>query len=610
MTLKEAIFDQTNGGYDVFEYYIPEQNLSKPFFLREEKTPSSNLKAINGVYYVRDFGDPEYDVYSKNCIDFVMHQQNISGYYEAKKKIVEDLKLKIDLNAFSGIERHYGYEISKDLKELSEKQRKYLNGRGITDEAIEFRDIKACTHYFPQVNEELEAIAFPYYDDKRYLVNIKYRSFHKNPKTGKVERLFTMHKGGKLELYGIHKLTSDITECFFVEGETDAATMDSYFFEMGIQPMLTISIPNGVNSLMSIPDVKKRLEHIKTFYVFSDEGKAGKGLETKIVDMFGKHRCKIVPKSGGDDVNEIYQKNGYKGIGECIDNAYYLPVEGIITANNVMNKLYDMHLNGISRGATLGYPNFDKLVSFITPQLTLVTGIPGHGKSTALKQITVRLARNDGWKMGFFSPEDPDAERFYRKVMMQVTGKAFKINSRNIPPEYQITDNEFWQAQKFASEHFFFLNPISYDLESILELCASAIVKYNLKSIVIDPFNYISIENRDTGTINAILTRLNQFKKEHNVHIFLVAHPTKMKKKTKYEDGKKIDSFEFEVPTPYDVAHTSDFYNQVDNSFTFYRNADDSVEWHVHKFRDDDIGSTGKAVFRFNHWSKTYDELF
>ena len=67
--------------------------------------------------------------------------------------------------------------------------------------------------------------------------------------------------------------------------------------------------------------------------------------------------------------------------------------------------------------------------------------------------------------------------------------------------------------------------------------------------------------------IDAILTKITAFCIQNNVHIFLVAHPTKMKKDEK--TGK------YEAPDLYNVSGSSDFRNQTHNGLCVYRDFGD-----------------------------------
>ena len=93
---------------------------------------------------------------------------------------------------------------------------------------------------------------------------------------------------------------------------------------------------------------------------------------------------------------------------------------------------------------------------------------------------------------------------------------------------------------------------------------------YGIDIFVIDAFNKVVLDGKDERReINKILTKLTSFAQSNNVIIFLVAHPTKMKK-----NEKGI----YDMPTLYDVSGSSDFRNQTHNGYCIYRYFGENLE--------------------------------
>jgi twinkle protein len=87
---------------------------------------------------------------------------------------------------------------------------------------------------------------------------------------------------------------------------------------------------------------------------------------------------------------------------------------------------------------------------------------------------------------------------------------------------------------------------------------------YGVDIFVIDAFNKLDFTDNKNHiqNINRVLGKLTMFAQMHNVIIFLIAHPTKMKKK---EDGT------YDEPSLYDVSGSADFRNQTHDGFCIYR---------------------------------------
>lgn len=74
------------------------------------------------------------------------------------------------------------------------------------------------------------------------------------------------------------------------------------------------------------------------------------------------------------------------------------------------------------RGADTGWPLLDRHYSVRPGEWTLVTGIPGHGKSEFLDAMTINLAARHGWRFGIFSPENQPFSLHLAKLAEKYTG--------------------------------------------------------------------------------------------------------------------------------------------------------------------------------------------
>ena len=95
------------------------------------------------------------------------------------------------------------------------------------------------------------------------------------------------------------------------------------------------------------------------------------------------------------------------------------------------------------------------------------------------------------------------------------------------------------------------------------------------------------------------------FSNEHNVHFFIVAHPTKIP----LEIGQKTRR----VPTLYDIAGSAHFYNMTDNGLTVYRNfadenQNDSTVVYIQKVKFDHLGKLGEV--KLNYAGREYGGSF
>ena len=91
-------------------------------------------------------------------------------------------------------------------------------------------------------------------------------------------------------------------------------------------------------------------------------------------------------------------------------------------------------------------------------------------------------------------------------------------------------------------------------------------------TFLFDAFNKIDFDKSNESEltkIKTLLTHLTMFAQMNNVILFLVVHPTKM---------RKNDAGIYDVPTLYDCSGSADFRNQTHDGFTIYRHFKDISE--------------------------------
>ena len=137
-------------------------------------------------------------------------------------------------------------------------------------------------------------------------------------------------------------------------------------------------------------------------------------------------------------------------------------------------------------------------------------------------------------------------------------------------------------------------------IENILEKGASAVMRYGVRILVIDPFNFIQSEQKTglgTDVVSDMLTKVQLFAKQHGILVFFVAHPTK----PFVRDGKK------NVCTGVDVSGSMAWFSKADTGLTIYR-SESGVEIHNWKARWGWQGKMGSVNMIFNPINGRYAE--
>lgn len=472
-------------------------------------------------------------------------------------------------------EKRRAYNKPKPLEEhgLSQKLINYWSLRGISLETLKKMHISEGKEFMPQVGKEMNTVQFPYFLEGE-LINVKYR-------TG--DKKFKMTAGAELIPYNIDGI-KDKDTAVIVEGEADALS----FIEAGID--YVVSVPNGANANLEWLDdfLEGWFDDKTTIYIAVDNDEKGLQLREELVRRFGAERCMIVEWSQGcKDANDQLKSFGAESLRNCVTGAHEVKVGGIYSLEDYESELDTMWREGLQRGKTIGHENFDRLISFETKRLLIVTGIPSSGKSEFIDEMVVRLNVRYGWKAAFFSPENLPMKYHASKLIEKLTGKKFS--------ETFMGQDEYEYAKIYYAANFKHILPENrYTLEEILDKAKFLVRRNGIKVLVIDPYNRIESDigsQSETNYISKILDQLTNFAQRNDVLVCLMAHPRKINK-TENADG---------IPTFYDINGSANFFNKADFGLIVHRNRDEGYTLvRIAKVKFRHLGENGDALFKYN----------
>lgn len=457
---------------------------------------------------------------------------------------------------------------------LSQKALAWFAGRGISPATLTAVKVTEGQEWMPQKNGQANTIQFNYYHNGE-LKNTKFR-------TG--DKCFKLVSGAELLPYNIDSIKG-CKECIITEGEMDALS----FYECGRHDV--VSVPNGANANLDYLDdyIEEYFDDKDTIFIASDTDTKGVILRDELIRRFGAERCRVLEYGEGcKDANEHLMKYGRDSLLQCLANAPEIKLEGIFTVSDFEQSLDALFEYGMQKGVTIGHDNFDRLLSFETKRLCVVTGIPGSGKSEFIDEIAERLNMRYGWRFAYFSPENAPLAYHASKLIEKFTGKKFD--------KEHLSYGEYKQVKQHLETDFFFISPKDdYRLDTILERAKFLVRRRGIKALVIDPYNRLEDESEgqnETKYISKLLDKMTNFAQQNDILIILMAHPTKM---PKTKDGK------IEVPTLYDISGSANFYNKTDFGITVHRDRENNtVEVHVQKVKFRHLGECGTALFKYN----------
>lgn len=325
-----------------------------------------------------------------------------------------------------------------------------------------------------------------------------------------------------------------------------------------------------------------------------------------IWDEWSRQSAKYSPK----DADEKWRS--FKGTGISIGTLFYRAMqEGyecsfsdeelkqdvlqyFVTLDQVEDDLDTWSEDGRYVGTNAGIPGLDKKLHFRKGEVTVFSGYGNAGKSEFLDSVVVGLMQSqDDWHFAVCS-----MEKSINKHFDDLVHKVSKTPRKNRSAA------EYRDAKSFLRNRTVMIdyNSVGRDFDAILMQCKRYMRVGKIDGIVIDPFNYLMSRYKFSSPlahVNHVITACADFAKTNNVHIFMVAHPT------------KPDRTFGELPqmTKYSISGGADWVNVADNIVIVSRKEDNTTHILVDKIRDQEVDSLGHFRLKYNKVSRGYQPL-
>ena len=468
---------------------------------------------------------------------------------------------------------------------LIDPHREWLHARGITDETI----IRFNLHTHSDGSSQW--LRVPYVEEGLTL-NHKWR------KTAK--KLHRMDTGAPLLLWN-HAALAEAARTgqhlVVTEGEWDALVAIQSGFE------LTSSVPNGApqSETEDVFDAtrydwfgrhRKLLDRVPVFVLATDADDAGRILATDLARLLGPERCKFVEyPEGAKDLNDVLLGYGEETVRDVLANAKPYPIHGLYTMEDFPEPP-PFHATGI------GIEGLEDMWPVVPGTFSVVTGWPGHGKSTAVLAAAAALMKQ-GMPLAIGSFETmvkPVLQRRLRACFYRCDEKLDpRVHSRGD------ADDVFAEKLRIIS-NLHVNDETELSIEGIIDLAIMAVLRDGIRLLIIDPWNEIEHkrgqDESETEYIGRAIRLLKRFAKDYSCAVWVVAHPRKPA-----SDGQP------RRPSLLDLAGSAHFANKADYGVIFHRPdmSTDQVEAVVSKKRMGLPGRMGKVMLAWNEVTSSYE---
>ena len=488
-------------------------------------------------------------------------------------------RVRIEEKWMASIDHHQATTTTgkvRDAFPLDDLQSEYLKSRGISPETSSRCGVVSGEVWIRSRGEQVSCIGFPYMNADGTTA-IKWRDGAKN----------FSQDGAARALWRIENFTGgDLVIC---EGEMDALS----FEEVGVA---ATSVPNGapVGEVKSgaskkfsyLWDAKDLIENADRIILATDRDSPGNALAEEIARRVGKARCWRVPfPDDCKDANDVLVKHGKERLISVMNDATPWPVMGLRDASEYRSEAIALFKGEFASGIRSGIYDLDRIYKVLPQTLTVVTGVPGSGKSTFLTWLSVNLAMKSNWNCAVMSSETSSQIHILQMASIYI-GKPFRGPNK-------MSEEELHRGLDWVEGQFVFLDEADTEIQSVLDRAHAAVLRNGVRLLIVDPYNFLTggFDDGSVASINKLLVNLKSFAVEHGIAVWLVAHPTKMYRQ---HDGK--------VPTPggYDISGSASFFNVADAGLSLGRVSPGKSLVTCWKVRFPWIGVTGEAMLEFN----------
>lgn len=345
-------------------------------------------------------------------------------------------------------------------------------------------------------------------------------------------------------LFGWQAIPEDAREVTICEGEIDAMTLWHYGY-----PSLSVPFGGGKGAKQQWIEYEyDNLVRFDSINLCFDQDKEGQIAAAEIAERLGRHRCKVV-QLPCKDANECLQ-HGFeaKDIQLCFSKARTLDPEALKNASEYLDEVIQQFYppEGLKLGFKPPWAKSEGKLIFRPSELSIWTGINGHGKSMFLSQLMLH-AMEQGEKVCIASME------LKPRVLLARMAKQVSANAQ--PSREYLEAIHAWYQDKL----WIFDVTGTAKGEWILDVFRYARQRYGITQYVVDSLMKCGIGEDDYNSQKLFVEKLADFKNEFDVHVHLVAHARKSEN-------------EAHMPGKLDVKGTGTITDLTDNAFCVWRN--------------------------------------
>lgn len=350
------------------------------------------------------------------------------------------------------------------------------------------------------------------------------------------------------------------------EGEFDAMAVAA------AGEAFVISVPNGANRdkvgegaidplndggfswLWQGPRLLPTINCFEKIILAVDNDAKGLVLREELAVRLGKQRCFGVEyPEGCKDANDVLVQHGESALQDVLLNAKRLVPDKLISFRDLPSGAPVVEYS-------TGWPDLDPHLRINIPELMVIVGPPGAGKSTFALVLGAQLAETHGMPGAILQFEDQPRRNYDDLV-------RFRLRKITDPTPDDRAKAEIWVDEMFRT-----IAPVElleeeedYNFQWLRDAVWEAVKIHGAMWVLLDPWSELEhvwgVNESETRYTNEALRQIKRMARTFNILIMIVVHPTK-------QAGQQRD---IEQMSLYDSSGSASWKNKADHGIIVYR---------------------------------------
>lgn len=405
----------------------------------------------------------------------------------------------------------------------------YLAKRGISKAVVDYVGIKC---------DDKGIMEFPFYSFGDVLTMVKCRPARKVNKDEGAKCWVKKGTSSSPLLFNANRINTDLP-LVITEGCIDCLAV----LECGYKNV--VSVPLGSQNLHWIERNLDWLDQFQDIILCGDADDAGKKMNIEAASRLGVNRCRFFQhptyKSNGrlvqiNDINECLYRLGKDKLKKLFDDIINAPNPNVID----FTEIEDVDWSQVD-GISFGLEAVDKVLhKMYRGSVNVFYAKPSAGKSSYVNQIMAQ-AISDGRKVLLYTGElsEPLWKSWFNFTLAGRQNIA-ELESSNGYKYYKVSPKALVEINKVCKDQLYvYRDDKDPHIDLIISTCIDMIRRKGVSVVVLD--NLMTLDCDEKGgeleEQKAILKKVQQLAKDHNVVVILVCHAKKVKEALTMEDA-------------------------------------------------------------------------